>query len=237
MDPRRKIAVAVGVLFIIATAAPVVSLPFFSPMNTPGFLVDIAARGNLVVIGALLEVVMAFAIAAIAIVIHPVLKRYNETLAFGYAASRLAEAVLFLAVAVISLLLLLTLSRNFAAAGAPDDSSYRTFGTILKAAHDQAYLVGGRLVFPVSALILNYALYRSRLIARWLSLWGLGGAVLLLVGAVLGMLGAFEANSVWETVSFLPIAVQEMVFAVWLIARGFRSPAAVDEPAWRQEPG
>lgn len=224
MSPTRKTAVGVGVLFIIATAAPLASLPFLGSLSAPDPMPQVAARANLVSLGCLLELIMACAIPAIAILIYPILKRHSETLALGYAAVRIVEGVLFLVFAVVGLQLLLALSRGHAPADAP---YLRTVAALLVTAHDEAYLVGGRLVFSASALILNFALYRARLVPRWLSLWGLIGAALILAGGLTSLLAATGASPAFETVSFLPIAVQEMVFAVWLLARGFSTPETI----------
>ncbi len=155
--------------------------------------------------------------------IYPILKKHNEALALGYAGARIAEGVLFI-VNVIFILTLLTLSQAFVKAGALDASYYQTLGTVLLAAGDWAFLLGFGLAFALSALILNSLLYQTKLIPRWLSGWGFVGAVLIFVYYLLQF---FSTNQV--EILFLPIAVQEMVFAVWLIIKGFNSPAIVSE--------
>ena len=76
------------------------------------------------------------------------------------------------------------------------------------------------IVFSISALILNYILYRSKLIPRWLAIWGLIGAACVLLYGLLGLFG-LTADSVTLNLLAAPIAIQEMVFAVWLIVKGF----------------
>ena len=232
MTADRNTAIVVGVLFIVATAAPIMSFPFLQHLQAPDYLTDISANATDVTIGVLLELIMALAIAGIAITIYPVLRTHNETLALGYVAARLMESVIFVVVAVIVLLSLLTLSREFVDAGSPDGSSFETLGGILRTAHDWSYVVGGKIVFTISALILNSVLYQSRLVPRFISVWGLLGAALLLAGGLLSMFGLLTDTSVLGTFVFLPIAVQEMVFAVWLIVKGF-NPSAVAVPAER----
>ena len=87
------------------------------------------------------------------------------------------------------------------------------------------------MAFTVSALILNYALYRARLVPRWLSGWGLAGAVLYLAAGVAVLYG-LEPMSATQNVLQAPLGLQEMVFAVWLIVKGFDTAAIprVDEP-------
>ena len=221
MSSDRKTAIIVGILFIAATAAPLLSFPFLVPLNAPDFPAEIPGQGALLTTGALLELIMALAIAGIATTIYPVLRRHNEALALGYVGARILESVVFIVVAVISLLSLVTLSRHFVNGGSPDASSFYVVGRFLRSAHDWAYVVGGNVVFTVSALILNTVLYQSRLVPRFISVWGLLGAALLLVGGLLAMFGWPAGTSGLEPVMFLPIALQEMVFAVWLIAKGF----------------
>lgn len=227
MGSIRSTAVGVGILFVVATAAPIASLPLVGPILGPDGLRYAAENSVQVGAAALLELIMAVAIVAIAVLMYPILRTQSERAAVGYVGARVVEGVIFVVVAVTSLRLLQPLGRQVLAATAAEASSYRVWGTLLVAAHDDAYLIAGRFVFSLSALILNYSLFRSRAIPRWLSLWGLGGAFLLLSGAVFGVLGLIDNGSAFETISFPPIALQEMVFAVWLIAKGFRTASLV----------
>ena len=224
MNKYRKQAIIVGILFIIATAAPLLSTPFISPVFNPGntqdYLVNVAENTTQVTTGALLEVIMALAIAGIAITLYPVLKKYSETLAMGYVVIRTIEGVIFIVVAVFGLLSMVTLSQEFVKAGAPSASHFQTLGTLLTAAHDWAYIVSNP-VFSLSALILNYVLYRSKFVPRFISVWGMIGTVLLLAGGLSGMFSLLTDTSILGNTIYLPLAVQEMVFAVWLIVKGF----------------
>jgi hypothetical protein len=223
MNSYRKNAIVVGILFIIATAAPILSGPFINSINAPDYLTNVSANATPVTTGVLLEFIMCIAIAGTAIGLYPAFKKHNESLALGYAGIRIVEGVIFITVAVTSLALLLTLSQEYVQAGVSDAPHFQTVGTLLVTAHGWAYLFGGQLVFCLGAL--NYLLYQSKLVPRWLSVWGLIGAVLLLAGALLRIFGSIAETSTLATFIFLPIAVQEMVFAVWLIVKGFNSSA------------
>ncbi len=225
MNSSRKIAIAVGVLFIIATGAAVSQFAFRGSVAAPDYLTSIAAEGNQVTFAAFLDLIMITAIFAIPVVLFPVLQKHNENLARGYLAARIFEGVV-LAIGTISLLSLVTLSREFVAAGAPDAAHYQTVGTMLLEAGDTTLLIGGQIIFSLTALVLNVALYQSRLIPRFLSSWGLIGVPLMFTGGVLTLFGVIGGSfSTIGTVLMLPLAVQEMVFAVWLIAVGFNSSA------------
>jgi len=226
MNNNIKTARIVGALFIIATVAYSLSVILLDPiLGDSDYLTKVSANKNLLVIGALLVLIDAVAVAGIAIVIYPVLKKHNEALALGYVGARIGESVLF-SVNVIATLTLLILSQEFVKAGAPDTSYYQTLGTVLLAAGNWAYLLGLGLAFALSALILNFVLYQSKFVPRWLSGLGLVGAALVFVNY---LLESFGINPV--EILFLPIAVQEMIFAVWLIVKGFNLPAIVSESA------
>jgi len=118
----------------------------------------------------------------------------------------------------IGLLLLLTLSREFVNAVAPVASYFQTSGALLLAVYDWSS-VPENFPYGLGALILNYLLYKSKLIPRWLSGWGLIGATLMLAMGLLRMFG-----HPWIFLA-VPILVNEMVLAVWLIVKGFNSSA------------
>ncbi len=225
MNSNRKTAITVGVLFIIGTVAGVLSAVVSgSILNAPDYLIKVSANENQVIIGALLILIMGFALAMVPVVLFSIFRKYNEALALGAVVFRgVLEAVTYIAIAVI-LLLLLKLSQEYVQAGAPDASYFQTLGTLLlEASHWVEQILG--IVFPLGALMLYYLFYQAKLIPRWLSGWGLIGAILYLAVPFLGMLGS-ELD-----VLMLPLALQEMVLAVWLIVKGFNSSAIASESA------
>ena len=159
------------------------------------------------------------AAVGIAIMMYPILKKLNEALALGYVAARTIEGMLF-TVYVVILLLLLTLGQEFVKAGTPDASYFQTGGTLLLAASDWAFSLGLGIIFALSALILNYLLFQSKLVPRWLSGWCFIGAALVFAITLLEYFGI----SLTMLLN-LPIALQEMAFALWLIVKGFNSSA------------
>ena len=224
MNADKKTARIVGVLFITATVTYMLGSGYLEPiLNAPDRLINVSANENLVLIGMLLELVNHLAVVCIPFMMFPISKKYNEPLALGYVVFRIIEAVILI-VGSISLLSLLTLSQESVRAGAPDASSFLTLGTLLLAARDWTILLGVNIVFPLGSLIYNYSLYQSRLVPRWLSGWGLVGATLLLARGLSMIFGYYTG-----VILTLPIWVQEMAFAVWLIVRGFNSSAIASE--------
>ena len=224
MNSNRKIAITAGVLFITATVAGMLSVVCTGPIpGSPDYLSRIAAIENRVIIGALFELTMAFACAGIAISLYPVLRIFNEGLALGSVGFRVIEAVIW-TVDVISLLLLLKLSREFIKAGSPGSSFFQSLGVLLIAGRYWAD-IAAYLAFILGALMYYWIFYQAKLIPRWLSGWGLVGVPLWLSGTLLSMVGVIDLYSTIQVALFLPIASQELVLAVWLIARGFNPSA------------
>ena len=229
MNRDRKTAIVVGTLFITAAVAGILTYPSSGLLAGPDYLAKVAENGNQVIVGALFEVVMAFAGASIAIWLYPVLRRHDEALALGAVGFRTFEAVCFL-IAAVALLSLLTLSREYVNEGAPDVSYFQTLGTLLLAVGDWAGQVIGAIAFSLGALMYYTVFFRSRLIPQWLSGWGLLAALVWLAAASLSMFGLIDPLSTTRAVLSLPIAANEMVLAAFLILKGFSPSATAPEP-------
>jgi hypothetical protein len=165
----------------------------------------------------LLEVIAAFTSVGIAVSLYPVLRKWHVGLALGAVVFRTIEAVMYLAGAV-GLLALVTLGRQVDGAGVAGRAPLQAIGDSLVTLREDAILMGV-FAFTVGAFMYYVAFFQSGLIPRWLSGWGIAGVVAMFAACVWAL---FSHNPVTSyTVLVLPIAVQEMVLAVWLIVRGF----------------
>ncbi len=226
MNISRKIGIVTGILFIVATAAGLLGSRARAPiLAAPDYLTQVAANANHMLAGALLSFLAAAASAGIAISLYPVLKRHNLALALGAVGFRLVEAVFYI-VGALCLLSLLPLSRQLASSASESAGYFQTLGHMLLTANDLSGFVFAVLAFCIGGGLYYYVCFRSNLVPRWLSASGLI-ALLLLLSAVLITLFDGEPYSISGNLTFLaaPIALQEMVLAVWLIAKGF-NPAA-----------
>ncbi len=232
MNTSRKNARWAGVFYIIATVAPILTIAFIGFLGggvagepIPEYLAKVAANKGQVIIGMFVEVIWALAVVFIPVTLFSILKKHNETLALGFLGLRFIEAISTIIHSIL-LLSLLTLGREYVAAGLPDAAHFQTSGSLFLAAREWTFMIGSGLVWSLSALVLNYLLYRSNLIPRWLSVWGLAGGALSLATYLVQFFGIDPTE--WL---FLPIGVQEMVFAVWLIVKGLQPSGVASEPA------
>jgi len=219
----RRTAIAVGALFIIATASAVASGTILgNSLDTPDLLLNLSQRGREVVFAVVFELMLAASMIGIGSLMFPVLRRQAEGLALGYAGIRLMEAA-FVVIASISLLVMLTMGEYQAAGG--EGGGLQSFGALLVALREWSYLIGTLVFLGIGAAILNYILYCSQLIPRWLSVWGFIGALFVLLYGILGLFGTDTNTFDATTLLAAPLAVQEMALAVWLIFKGFAEPA------------
>jgi hypothetical protein len=196
----RKVAIVVGALFIIATVVNVVGTNIISSALSS------ANSGNLK-IGSLLHFIAALSSVSIAIWLYPILKRYNPYLALTAVVFRTIEAVFYIISAVLSL-------------------SFLSIGNEFLIIRDISGFVYAVLAFIPGGIAYYVIFYQTKLIPRWLSVWGILSCLTLLVAVL---------NSIYNGPPFVvggpmmilaaPIALQEMVLAVWLIVKGFNKNA------------
>ena len=227
MHPNRSDRLAatwIGVLYIIGTVTLILSLVVTSGVLTgPTSLASIAEQPTLLAVGALLVLVAGVALGMVPVVFWPVGRRYNETLAMGYVVFRGAVETVVYLVGALGWLALVALSTQPDAG--PLAGLVRTVDAVL-------WAQVGVIPFAVGALLFSILLFQARLVPRWLSAWGIAGAVLYLVPAVGSMFGLSLG------ILMAPLAVQEMVLAAWLIARGFNPAALAAAPraeTWRPQ--
>jgi len=222
MNTYRKTAVIVGVLFIIGTVSGILSVVFTgSILGAPDYLEQITANEMQMRTGAFLVLLMGLSLAMIPIVMYPILKKVNEALALGALVFRGPLEAAIYVIMVISWLLLIVVSKEFVTTGAADSSGFQALGALLMNLSEKINPVL-EIVFSLGALMYYYLFFQSKLIPRWLSGWGLIGAVVYLAEGVMALFGT--------EMGFLLalLGVQEIVMALWLIFKGF-NPSAIEK--------
>jgi hypothetical protein len=194
MTTNRKIAIAVGVLFFTATISYGVGNALIASALEAQ---DDLSSPNIaqIRIGVLLEFINSAAVVGIGVLLFPILRRYSEGMALGYAGSRIIESVLLL-MGALSALLLLTLRW-----------------------YDLAFQMA-MIALGAGSLLLCYILYKNRLVPRVISVLGFVGYIALFA---YGWSEIFGQNI--GLVLFIPGAIFEIVFPLWLIVKGFNEPA------------
>ncbi|MDN3015619.1 DUF4386 domain-containing protein [Paenibacillus sp. BSR1-1] len=224
MDSTKKAAKIVGVLFILAAVTAIFGLILYDPiLNGPDYMVNGSEHANQVILGVLMELILVVSAVGTATTMFPILRKYNETIALWHLCFRFLEAII-ITVGVISMLSLLTLSQEFAAAGATDSASFQTSGIVLKAIHAWTFMLGPLFMLGINTMMYSYIFYKSKLVPRFIPILGMTGATLVFIYGLLVMFGVIEQISVWSILS-LPVAANELILAVWLLVKGFDEAA------------
>jgi hypothetical protein len=231
MNSNRIYTVIVGVLFIIGTVTGTIAAIISKPiLDAPDYLIKISAKESQIIIGSFLVFLMGVACAGIGLALYPLMKKYSPGLAIGVVGFRVAEGILEILDGVLTIGLL-TLSQEFVKVSASGATYFQTIGAIIKAG--DAWMSNGAtlLLWCIGALMYYAVFYQYRLVPRWLSVWGLVGITLATVSGVLVMLHVIPGFGTVQMLLSLPIFPQELVLAVWLIAKGFNPSEVASLPA------
>jgi hypothetical protein len=226
MDTYRRSGIVTGILFIAATAAGILALSLAQPiLSAPDYLTKISANEPTVLAAAFLLFIMGWAGAGIGISMYPVLRKYNKGLALGATGFRIIEGI-FDGIGAVLILLLATLSREFLKAGPAGLTQFQSLGALLAEGRTWVGDVAALPAWCIGAYLYYSLFYRTRLVPRWLSLWGLAGITLTIAASILVLFRQIAPLSTVQLLMNLPIAPQEMVLAIWLIVKGF-NPSAI----------
>jgi hypothetical protein len=162
------------------------------------FLIVKNPNTTLLIIGVLLEISCGAAVVGIGLLMFPILKNFNKNLALGYVIFRIIECLMII-IGGIYLLSLLKLMWN----------------------HEMIIFIFTSL----GGLIFSYLLYQSKLIPRYLSVIGIIGYAMLLLGVLLNMLGYVDITTGAGMLLYLPGGLFELFLPTWLIFKGFNKSA------------
>ncbi len=195
------------------TLVSIPNLALYGSIHNPNYIVG-SGPDTSVIIGGILENIVALAGIGTAVVLFPLLRKQNESFALGFVAARILESsTIFVGVAFI--LSIVTLRQVEAGADALITSH------ALVALYDRIFLLGQSFMPAVCDLLLGLLLYKSRLVPRALALIGIVGAPLLVVGYIAVLFGLIARISPLAALSAIPVALFEFSLGVWLIVKGF----------------
>lgn len=218
MERHRKISLTAGILYLL-TFVSIPSLAYFYvPVKKAGYILGSGSDTH-TIIGGFLEVIVALTGIATAVVLFSVLKKQNETAALGLVAARILEsATIFVGVAC--LLTVATLHKEgVGAASLPVSHAFVSL-------YERLFLISQSFMPAICDLLLGFLLYKSRLVPRGLSMIGIIGGPVLLVGYFASLFGVVEQHAPLAGLSAIFVAVFEFSLGVWLIVKGF-NPTAI----------
>ena len=211
MNQSRKTSLAAGILYLL-TFISIPTLSLYHEIHQPAFISSSAPSSD-VVIGGILELLMALFCIGTAIVLYPVLKKQNEVLALGFVAARILEAVLIFAgvAALLTVLQMRTLGV---------EAQVVSRGLVML--YDRLFLISQSFIPAVNGLLLGSLLYQSRLVPRLLPIIGIIGAFTLVAGDVAVLFGLYDQRAPEIAITAIPIALWEFSLGVYLVVKGFK---------------
>jgi hypothetical protein len=227
VDPTRRTALLAGLLFIGTVVFSIPALILYGPLlNDANYVVGAGADGA-IHLGAFLEILTAIANIATAVVLFPVVRRPTAPVALGYVASRTLESTIIV-VGAISLLAVVTLRQDFAAAGGADPALHVAIGKALVALHDWTFLLGPAFCAGLgNGILLGYLMYRSQLVPRPWAVLGMAAGCIAFASATAVLFGVYDQVSPVSFLFTIPEIVWEAFLGLYLTFNGFRrSPAA-----------
>lgn len=211
----RRAATMIGSLYILGTAAGVAAALIMPTMTGSDILAQLAANRTAVIAGAFLTLTMGFALSALSAVFYPIGRRFSEALSMGYVIFRGALEGMLYVLSAFLWLVLVALSA--------EPSSIAPVAGALRIAQGLIFDQLIALPFLLGAVMFYWLLFRARLVPRWITVWGLVGAALYLTAPLARMAGLNL------DMLMVPLGLQEMVLAVWLIVKGFNQDALTAE--------
>ena len=213
MNSLRKYSLAAGIFYLL-TFVSIPTLSLYKSVKDPQFVVG-PGPDSPVILGVLLEMVVALANIGTAVALYPVLKRQGQARAVGFVSSRLLEAATMY-VGIVSLMSIVTLRQ----AGAGNSAIVTAQG--LAAQYQWTFFFAQSFIPAINGVLLGSLLYQSRLVPRWLPVLAFIGAPLLVVSWFATLLRVIPAISPFTALAALPIAVWEFSLGVYLTFWGFK---------------
>lgn len=219
MNYYRKLAIYVGTGFLLAIVFGTLELALTETFIQDLDFAIISENSISIKFGAFFTMFMALSVMMISLAIYPVLHKKSPSLALGYMGFRFLEGFIFVINAVL-ILVLVALSKNFT-----DLEFMNNIGHLIIEARDYlGHVALDMVIFPIAALIMYYIFYITKLVPRWLAVWGLVASVIYMSAAYMVLFG-FEPLSPMYIAMNIPLALNELVLGILLIVKGFNKDA------------
>jgi Domain of unknown function (DUF4386) len=209
-----------GVLFIITFITSLSAVGLFQPvLDDPAAYIRGDGKDNQIYLGAFLEFLLILANVGTAVVLYPIARRQNKTLAIGYVAARIIECV-FLAAGIIFVLGVVSLRQD-----SPDAAD---LAVSLAALKDWTFVFGPGFTVPFgNGLILGYLMYKSGLVPRRVAWLGLVGGPLLLISTTGVLFEWWDRVSTVPALFVIPEFIWEAFLGIYCAIWGFRRDSPI----------
>jgi hypothetical protein len=217
VNSNDKTSRILGVAFLLQFITSVSSGLFLQPAwlvpgNIHETMLKIAGNPSLMKTNILVDMLTALGVIFLGAMLFVTLRKQNEKIALVGLGFYILEGAL-LAASKIATFSLLRMSQEYVSAGQPE--YLQTLGNLALESMDFVGMTLHMLAFCLGAILFYYLLYKSGIVSRVLSLWGLITVLPLLIATLL----AIFDYQVPEFVVF-PYIPFEFVIGVWVLVKG-----------------
>ncbi len=221
MNNHRINAIIVGIFYILAAVTSIIAVVFYQPiLSDEWYTVVENGLETKILVGVINELAVVATVIGTTVMLFPYLRGWNEHASLGYLCFRFMEAVL-ITIGIVSILVLLHLSGQYAAGSVDDFSNLTPIGLLLQSVYRWTSLLGPNIMLGLNTVLYSYLLFRTKLVPKKLASFGMLTAIMVFIAGILDMFGVIGTYSTAKALIALPVGVYEISLAVWLIIKGF----------------
>lgn len=219
MNSSKKTSRIAGTLILVGIIVGVLSIA--PSVEGENYLKDVFPNKYQVLTAATFQFFLVPIYIGFSLLLYPYLKAYSKSLSIGFVGFRIIAGV-FQLIGMILLPIFILLSQKYLNQINPDLLFFDTMGEMLKSFRDLTNHLGVMLPTGIGNLLLYYILYKGKYIPAWLSLWGIIGNLLLMLGSFLLLFQLLDVISIEYGIMTIPLVLQEIILAIWLIVKGLK---------------
>ncbi len=214
---NKQISRAAGVLILLGIITGILSV--VPAVESDQFLEDVSLNKNQVLTGGIFQFFLVPIYVGFSLLLYPILRQHSKTLSLGFVGFRFVAAA-FQLIGIILLPIFILLSQEYSIANSSDISIYESAGDGLQLFRDLTNHLGVILATGLGNLLFYLILYREKLVPKRLSIWGVLGNIIIMVASFLIIFQLIEVISPEYGFMSIPLVLQEVVLAIWLLTKG-----------------
>lgn len=223
MKKDRVNGILIGIFYIVAAASAVMAVLLYQPLlSGDWYMAVVNGSKTAVLVGVMNDILLIMTAVGTAVMLFPYVRLWNEHSALAYLCFRFMEAV-FIAIGVVSILGLLSLSSAYGAGQFVNEGAYHQIGSVLQSFHAWTSILGPNLMLGLNTLLYSYLLYKTEIVPKRLALFGMLTAVMVFLAGLLNMFDIIGPLSTLKGLIALPVGIYELSLATWLIIKGFNT--------------
>jgi hypothetical protein len=217
----KRVSKIAGFLILLGMLVGIFSI--VPSVESEHFLEEVYSNRNQVLIGAVFQFLLVPIYIGFSLVLYQVLRDSDKTLSIGFVGFRMMAGV-FQFIGMMLLPIFIFLSQEYLTSTTSDQIYYETTGEILKLFRDLTNHIGVMVTTGLGNVLLYVIFFRGKHIPRILSIWGLVGNVLIILASFFILFQLIEVVSNEYVIITIPLVLQEVVLAIWLIVKGLKIP-------------